>query len=421
MSTRNAPSPRAPANLIPHAVSGTVEIAVCAALAILVLRDPGLPAKESLSVLSLLGLCVLAAWSIPASRAVSAPIQAFVGFLLYGYVLVVRPCGVWSEVASMALAIASFALLGLRPKNAPLAVIGALVLVLAQVFAWREGETPLQAEMSGILGLSAFGVYLLVLASSMLRERRYRFSFARLQAERDSSSMLAQLGLNMHIALHELEGRESLQANLATILRGELEAVREEGAPSWERIERIASLLASSYQESRTYSRGLRKRFLDPFAAEGWTGTAPCLASLLSSIADTYELALGLKIAVDCDRSILVPAAAQAPLVVILDNLIRNSREAGATSIGVSVERGAFGTRIELVNDGPPLEPCAACAEAEGCVGAPCARLLSRRSTKVEGTGLGLLAVEKAIARLDGVMRIRSGPERTFFSILFNS
>lgn len=226
-------------------------------------------------------------------------------------------------------------------------------------------------------------------------EQALRAMQTRLRDALRQQARLAAVGTAVSKITHDLKGL------LTTAL---LESDRLEASAADPEVKHVTQGLARALERAVALaSRTLR------FAKEGPPEVRPCavaLRPLVEEVTAGAGAGLALRLAVP---EALTARADPELLLRILDNLTRNSREAGATVLEASAEQGADGrVRLRLADDGPGLPQ-----KARDNLFRPFSG-----SARVGGTGLGLAIARELARAMDGDLDlVKTGADGTAFEL----
>ncbi|TFG60600.1 MAG: ATP-binding protein, partial [Spirochaetales bacterium] len=101
-------------------------------------------------------------------------------------------------------------------------------------------------------------------------------------------------------------------------------------------------------------------------------------------------------------------------LVTIIDCLLDNAQEAMTSQeekcITLKTAAGQHTVKLTIEDNGSGLPFCSPCRHNSECLSCP--EFHIGRTTKEKGSGLGITLVRNSIAKLNGDLRIESGPGR---------
>ncbi len=286
-----------------------------------------------------------------------------------------------------------------RPLMKSFLILGPLIGVRTGLFFMNE-DIRLQTLINQLaIDAAAAPIIYYVFEDELIRNKRHRSELQRLHSE---NAPFAQFGHNTSGIVHDFKNDLSLFSTFGQLLevtagepvdtsliekyKGYVERFRR-------RIERILFVSRASHSETR----------------QRWN-----ISEAIEATMYVYESSLTYKKLISFERSLpaerVYLSGSVFSFISIVENLIRNSCEAIANTGRpgtVTVEAVAHDRYVEvtIADSGPGIPFCEGCT-AKNCL--DCHKLEHVKTTKVDGSGLGLENVRNSARQLGADITIKS-------------
>lgn len=320
-------------------------------------------------------------------------------------------------------------------RIAPRELGGDFIVLLAAALAYKYGIMRTRPRLKSVMflgvliGARLFGVFVLhsveiwrvfnqilitVLAVPILywvfeaELQQIRRERDRLDALREDNQPFVEFGRNVTGIVHDFKNDVGLFSTFGQFLdlsRGEV----LDGSQV-DLYHRYVQRLSSRINQIMTVTQ----------ASQRYEEATVDLQSLVRSTVYVFQSNLEFKRVIQFELSIpedAIPVrVSPAPLVSILENLMRNSCEAlvehppadGAPELAVTVRTSTRGVEILIVDNGPGLPFCSRCRE-ENCL--YCPEIATGMTTKDNGSGIGLVSIRRHAERYQLHVMLRSAPD----------
>ncbi len=327
-------------------------------------------------------------------------------FLILGFAFsIVRPIGELTGVLFFSYGIILMVQYRLARRHICIWIallLGAHAVGIGVSGALREEGGPLFGVPTAVIAVMFFLFFWTAFAEEI---RRYASEAYLLREQRDRNKVFVRFGKNLSGMIHNLKSSLNAVNGYVGLLADDTAEEREEVATM---AKRAAGHLESTINDLLFAVRAYQRTDYEAISLNA------CVRSMVEVLRSTPIFRSKIQIDLCLSEPDTVWASPIA-LMQVLDNLMTNAGEAMVDTddrfvIQISTEFDAGVVRLAIEDQGPGIVFCGRCSDPNGCI--DCREFAMGRSTKPNGSGIGMVFVQHVLREMGGTLRLRPGDGR---------